>query len=91
MLDWTIDIWLPPHNYSGPRFMDLVEPMLAVMTPEIRMTIPRLKDHVQDHPTVAGVDLPRAVIDGDVRSPDAFEQWGAMNEDLGLTDWRPRP
>lgn len=41
--------------------------MRAAMTPEIRMTILWLKEHFQDPSTVSGVDIYRAVIDGDVR------------------------
>lgn len=56
-----------PHHHPGSRSIDLVEPMRAAMTPEIRMTILWLKEHFQDPSTVSGVDIYRAVIDGDVR------------------------
>jgi hypothetical protein len=88
--EWTIDIWLLPYDHPGPRSLDLVEPMRASMSEEVRLAILRLKEHFRDQDGVHGIDIYRAVIDGNVRSVEAFERWEELNHRFELTDWRPR-
>jgi hypothetical protein len=64
--------------------------MQASMSEEVRLAILRLKEHYRDQDGVHGIDIYRAVIDGNVRSIGAFERWEVLNHRPGLTDWRPR-
>ena len=86
---WKIDMWLLAEDYPGPRSADLVEPMRRALTPEIRAAILRIKEAALGRQEVHGIDVYRAVFDGGVRTPEAYQRWMAAHGRLGLTTWRP--
>lgn len=88
-MEWSVDIWLLPDDHPGPKASDLVAPMQAAMTPEIRLAIVCLKAQLADRTDVHGIDIYRAVIDGHVRSVDAFDRWFEVHRQPELTFWRP--
>jgi hypothetical protein len=86
---WTIDMWLLADDYAGPRSADLVEPMRRALTPETRAAILQIKEAFLGREAMHGIDIYRAVLDGGVRTPEAYERWIAGQGPPGLTSWRP--
>lgn len=74
--DWKIDIWTvqPPRPEIA-----LVHRMQAFLTPELRLAIMRMKQHVKGEPSYARAGIHSrhvydAALDG-VRDPDEFRAW----------------
>jgi hypothetical protein len=86
---WKVDMWLLGEDHPGPRGIDLVEPMRQALTPETRAAILRIKEAFLGREWIHGIDVYRAVFDGGVRTPEAYEHWIAAHGPLGLTLWRP--
>jgi hypothetical protein len=86
---WKIDMWLLGEGHPGPRGTDLLGPMRRALTPETRAAILRIKEAFLGRGEIHGIDVYRAVFDGAVRTPEAFERWIAAHRPLGLTSWRP--
>ena len=86
---WKIDMWLLAGDYAGPRSADLVEPMRRALTLETRTAILQIKEAFSGREDIHGIDVCRAVLDGGVRTPEAYERWIAGQGPPRLTSWRP--
>jgi len=89
--DWKIDMWSAPEDYCLPRGENFVQPMKESLTDETRQAILGLKEARAEGslPELLSIDLYRAVLDGDVRTPDEMQHWLQSNRTGALTDWRP--
>ena len=89
--EWKIDMWSAPDDYDLPRSEDLIEPMLAALTPEARTAILELKELGARDPSpgCSSIDLYRAVLSDHVRTADDLRAWLKTHETGELTDWRP--
>ncbi|MBE0604317.1 MAG: hypothetical protein IH611_11935 [Deltaproteobacteria bacterium] len=90
---WDFDNWLVPfsHPYAGmaDTFASAME---RALTPETRRAILDLKTALTgpapgDKPR--GIDVYRAVLEGDVRDSGEFELWLERNPPAPLETWRP--
>ncbi|NGQ96880.1 hypothetical protein G3578_17075 [Brevibacillus sp. SYP-B805] len=87
---WKIDMWLLPEDHPGPCARDLVEPLNAALTEETREAILAIKEDMQKTGYVASsIRIYEAVVDGGVRTPEAFYRWHEGNRPNGLTFWKP--
>ncbi|MFI0448032.1 hypothetical protein [Actinomadura sp. 6N118] len=87
---WNVQMWLLPEDYPGPRSVDLVEPMLAALTPRTRCAILRIKEALlRSGIRYQSIDLYRAVIEDGVADAHEYERWCWTNSSVGLVDWRP--
>jgi hypothetical protein len=91
--EWKIDMWSAPTDYDLPRSEHFVAPMKAALTPETRRTILELKEARSADATLTcpSIDLYRAVLEDDVRSPEELRLWLQTHVTGALTDWKPRP
>jgi hypothetical protein len=87
---WTIDMWLLPDDHPGPRAVDLVQPMRAVLTDQTSRAILAVKGGMQGREGVHAIDIYRAVLDNGIRSPEEFSSWLSRQPSGGLTLWVPR-
>jgi len=90
--EWKIDMWSAPNDYDLPRGEHLVEPMRAALTRETRSVILELKElRAQDVSLrCPSVDLYRAVLDDNVRTPEQLRTWLESHETGRLSDWTPK-
>ncbi len=87
---WKIDMWLLGEDHPGPRGTDLLAPMRRALTPETRDAILQIKEAYLGRGEIHGIDVYRAVLDGGVRTPEAYQRWMAEHGPVGLTFWRPK-
>ncbi|MDD2436574.1 MAG: phosphoglycerate mutase family protein [Massilibacteroides sp.] len=87
---WHIDMI---HIVKGSRydgyFEKVAERISAVLTEETKNTILRLKYETPDNEKIMGIEYYRAVIEGGVRSFDAFMQYRKDNPVLDIVEWMP--
>lgn len=87
---WQVDlIHMPKGSPYDGYFERMAERIVAVMTPEMRETILRLKYETPDTEKMMGVEYYRAVIEGGVRTYDAFLQWRSLHPVEGVLHWIP--
>jgi hypothetical protein len=89
--DWTVQMWLLPPDYAGPRAVDLVEPLRRALTPPGRAAILAIKEALaaRRHAGIS-LDVYRAVVDDGVRDVAGFDRWPGPRTDPGdLVRWRP--
>jgi hypothetical protein len=88
---WKVDMWSVPEDYALPRGADLVAPLRAALTDEVRTAILELKEQIVREPSLRcpSVHLYRAVLDGGVRTAIELRDWIEKNSIDALTDWRP--
>lgn len=88
--EWQLDMI---HIRRGSRydgyFERMAERIQAVMTPEQRETILRLKSETPDTEHIAGVEYYMAVIRDGIRTCRDFLRWRAAHPFDGITDWLP--
>ncbi|MEU7141916.1 hypothetical protein ABZ942_20860 [Nocardia sp. NPDC046473] len=89
--DWKIDMWMLRRDHPGPCAAQLVAPLRAALTPEIRRTILELKSLMQTGtiPRCPSIDIYRAVIDGGLHSDADLAKWLAVHPRDQLTFWKP--
>ena len=67
----------------------MADRIAARLTPETRLTVLRLKHAVPEGMKVAGVEIYRAVLDGDVRTWDELMAWRRGHPLDGEDQWMP--
>ena len=70
-------------------FERVADRISAVLTPETRETILRLKYETPDTEKIPGIAYYRAVLEGGVRSYAAFEAWRKEHPVEGIVSWIP--
>lgn len=87
---WQIDMI---HIQKGSRydgfFEKMAERISAVLTPETRETILRLKYETPDNLKVMGVEYYEAVIRYGVRTYSQFMEWRRNHPIEGIVEWMP--
>lgn len=87
---WQIDMI---HIQKGSRydgfFENMAERISAVLTPETRETILRLKYETPDNLKVMGVEYYEAVIRYGVRTYPQFMEWRRNHPVEGIVEWMP--
>lgn len=91
-LDWTVQMWLLPPDYPGPRAADLVQPLRRALTPERRAAILRIKEELlRTGRSFVSIDVYRAVVEHGVTNTPGFEAWpGPRARHDELLRWIPR-
>lgn len=89
--DWKIDMWMLRRDHPGPCAAQLIAPLRAALTPEIRRTILELKSLVRTGAIARqpSIDIYRAVIDGGLRSGADLARWLETHPRDPLTFWKP--
>lgn len=87
---WKFDMI---HIRKGSRYDGVVERVTEAvrkrLTPEIRRTILQIKFDVPDGVLIPGIEIYRAVFDGDVRSYAELQQWCKAYPLMNSLDWLP--
>ncbi|MGL5864349.1 MAG: hypothetical protein ACRCYX_00565 [Dermatophilaceae bacterium] len=89
--DWTVQMWLLPPGYAGPRAVDLVEPLRRALTPSSRAAILAIKEALaaRRHNGIS-LDVYRAVVDDGIRDIVGFDNWPGLRTAPGdLVRWQP--
>lgn len=87
---WQIDmIHMPKGSPYDGYFERVAERIAAVLTPETREAILRLKYETPEGEKIIGVEYYRAVIEGGVRTFDQFRQWRLRHPVTGVVHWVP--
>ncbi|MDE5708818.1 MAG: phosphoglycerate mutase family protein [Alistipes sp.] len=88
--EWTIDLI---HIERGSRydgyFERMAERIRAVLVPETREAILRLKGETPDDEHLPGILYYMAVIRDGVRTMSEFRRWLAANPRTGIVEWMP--
>lgn len=87
---WQIDMIhiLNESEYAG-HFEKVAERISAVMTPEIRANILRIKHGLPIEKKVMGIQIYKAVIEHGIQDIDSFWAWKEQNPDDGIITWMP--
>lgn len=87
---WKFDMI---HIRKGSRYDGVVERVTEAvrqrLTPEIRRTILQIKFDVPDGVLIPGIEIYRAVFDGNVRSYAELQQWRKVHLLTNSLDWLP--
>ncbi len=87
---WQIDmIHMAEDSPWAGYFERVADRISAVLTPETRETILRLKYETPDTEKIPGIAYYRAVLDGGVRSYAVFEAWRKEHPVEGIVSWIP--
>ena len=87
---WQIDmIHMTEDSPWAGYFERVADRISAILTPETRETILRLKYETPDTEKIPGIAYYRAVLDGGVRSYAAFEAWRKEHPVEGIVSWIP--
>lgn len=91
-VSWSVQMWLLPVDYEGPRSADLVAPMRDALGLKTRCRILRIKEALVTRSAIhRSIDVYRAVLEHDVRSVEEYDRWSRSYSSTGLIDWRPTP
>nr|WP_320191649.1 phosphoglycerate mutase family protein [uncultured Desulfobacter sp.] len=87
---WQIDMIhiLNESPYAG-HFEKVAERISAVLTPELRGNILKIKNSIPDEKKVMGIQIYKAVIKDGIQDVDSFWQWKGQNTDEGIITWMP--
>ena len=88
--EWQIDMIqiLKGSQFDG-YFENVAERIKAVLTPEIRHTILRLKYLTPDDEHIMGIEYYQAVIADNVKTYPEFVQWREKHPATGIVTWCP--
>ena len=87
---WQIDmIHLAENSPWAGYFERVADRIAAVLTDETREAILRLKYETPDTVKIPGIAYYRAVLEGGVRDPAAFEAWLGSHPVEGIVRWIP--
>ena len=88
--EWQIDMIqiLKGSQFDG-YFENVAERIKAVLTPEIRHTILRLKYLTPDNEHIMGIEYYQAVIADNVKTYPEFVQWRKTHPANGIINWCP--
>ena len=76
-------------SYYDGYFEQVAERILAVLTPEIRETILKLKYETPDGEEIMGIEYYQAVIQDGIKDYSAFQNWRKVHPANGIIDWIP--
>ncbi len=87
---WQIDMIhiLNESPYAG-HFEKVAERISAVLTPELRGNILKIKNSIPNEKKVMGIQIYKAVIKDGIQEIDSFWQWKRQNPDEGIITWMP--
>ena len=87
---WQIDMIhiLNESSYVG-YFEEVAERISAVLTPENRADILRIKNMIPIEKKVMGIQIYQAVIEDGIKDIDSFWEWKEQNPDEGIITWMP--
>lgn len=93
---WDFDIWLVPfsHPFAGMAEA-FAQAMEQALTPKTRATVLLLKAELAARAANSGTSRPRgidickAVLQGDVRNAEGFDAWLRLNPPPEMETWRP--
>ena len=87
---WQIDMIhiLNESPYVG-HFEKVAERISAVLTPELRGNILKIKNSIPNEKNIMGIQIYKAVIKDGIRDIDSFWQWKGQNPDEGIITWMP--
>lgn len=87
---WQIDMIhiLNDSSYAG-HFEKVAERISAVLTPEIKDNILKIKNSIPIEKKVMGIQIYKAVIEHGIQDIDSFWQWREQNPDEGIITWMP--
>lgn len=87
---WQIDMIhiLNESAYAG-HFEKVAQRISAVLTPEIRANILRIKNSIPIEKKVMGIHIYKAVIEHGIKDMDSFWKWREQNPDEGIITWMP--
>lgn len=87
---WKFDMI---HIRKGSKYDGVVEQVTEAvrqsLTPKIRRTILQIKFDVPDGVLIPGIEIYRAVFDGNVRSYAELQQWRKVHPLTNSLDWLP--
>lgn len=88
---WDIDVWLVPddhpHAWLADRFARAME---RVLTGEARRAILAIKRSIPRASGVRGIDIYKAVLEGNVKTAEEFRAWLASHPVTeGIDPWMP--
>ncbi|HAH72192.1 phosphoglycerate mutase family protein [Butyricimonas virosa] len=87
---WQIDmIHILKGSYYDGYFEQVAERISAVLTPEIRETILKLKYETPDTEEIMGIEYYQAVIQDGIHDYAAFQNWRKAHPTNGIINWRP--
>lgn len=87
---WQLDlIHILKGSFYDGYFERVAERISAVLTPETRDAILRIKYDTPDTEKVFGIEYYQAVIRDGVRNYSEFEEWRKLNSKGGIVDWMP--
>lgn len=87
---WKIDIiHILKGSFFDGYFERVAERITAVLTPEMRETILRLKYETPDTANIMGIEYCQAVIQGHVSTYDEFKAWRKAHPATGVIQWMP--
>ena len=88
--EWTIETYVngPADPYRGWS-VELADALDRVLTEEQREVILALKEALADDEDYRSLDVYRAVVDGGVRTLDAFRAWRVEHGSAELVHWIP--
>lgn len=87
---WQIDmIHLAEGSPWEGYFERVADRIAAVLTPETRGAILRLKWETPDGEKIPGIAYYRAVLEGGVRTWEEFTAWRAAHPGGGIVEWMP--
>nr|WP_321397934.1 hypothetical protein [uncultured Desulfobacter sp.] len=75
-------------TYAG-HFETVAERITAVLTPEMRANILRIKNSIPIEKKVMGIQVYKAVIEHGIQDIDSFWTWKEQNPDDGIITWMP--
>ena len=87
---WQIDMIhiLNESPYAG-HFEKVAERISAVLTPEIRDNILKIKNSIPNEKKVMGIQIYKAVIKDGIQDIDSFWRWNEQNPEEGIVTWMP--
>lgn len=87
---WQIDmIHMPKGSPYDGYFERMAERIVAVLTPETREAILRLKYETPETEKILGVEYYRAVLEAGVRTYAQLDQWRSQHPVTGVMHWMP--
>lgn len=87
---WQIDmIHILKGSFYDGYFEKMADRILALLTPETKETILRLKNETPENEKIMGVEYYQAVLRDGIRHYSEFEKWRAQNPVNGILHWIP--
>lgn len=87
---WQLDmIYIQKGSLYDGYFERVCERIAAVLTPELRSCILRLKYETPETEKIMGIEYYQAVIQGGVRTYTGFTEWRKEHPVNGIVSWMP--